>query len=115
MRRFERRARALEINGSVPTDKRFNRVEFGQTNAIIRVGRRQVPVFRAAPEFSRVGTEEERAVLLGRVPENRFALLFGISRRERDGDFNLIERPFLPRASVEQGFGYFFSLFLHLL
>ena len=66
------------------------------------------------PEFASVGAEEERAVFLRGMTEDRFAFLFRVAREKGHGDFNLVERPLLPCAAIEQRFWNLNSLVLEL-
>ena len=110
----QRSESSSEIKRTVPVYKRFNGIIFGKAYSVICRGSREVAIFGALPEFSRVAAQKQRAVFLRRMTKDRFPFFFGVARREGNGNFDFIQRPFLPSAAIEQNFRQFLSFFFYL-
>lgn len=83
------------------SDEAFHRLVLSKTEFIVQTCRTGISCFGPLPELSHVGTGKQRAVFLRLVFKNRSTFSGDFLRAERDGHFNLIRSPFLPRTSVK--------------
>src|SRR5688572_25662622 len=91
----------LSPSGAAPLHEALQRVELGQAQAVVDLGRVPVAVLSPLPELAPVGVAgEHRLVLLRLVTEDGDLLPLDVVGTERHDALDLVRLPLLPGAAV---------------